>query len=215
MCSSVILIEENDTLPSKHNTMNWYSNVYLILVVLSAECMTSFSTISQCGWFPNRQAHRTVCRSEAEQTIHLLPGKYEPCFSPLLCQSRAFQVLVPRLRCRSQREERATSRPTTAWDAAWRTWSRCANATEWPKCRCRGTSPFRRQRRNICPRLSPTTVPFLHCLSCSIGCGLDRLNWDRVSEILEQVFSGSDISITVYSLPERAETKVMNENRRR
>lgn len=53
------------------------------------------------------------------------------------------------------------------------------------------------------------------CVSRSIGCGLDRLNWDRVSEILEQVFSGSDISITVYSLPERAETKVMNENRRR
>lgn len=48
-----------------------------------------------------------------------------------------------------------------------------------------------------------------------IGCGLDRLNWDHVSEILEQVFSHSDISITVYSLPERAETRVMNENRRR
>lgn len=52
-------------------------------------------------------------------------------------------------------------------------------------------------------------------LSRSIGCGLDRLNWDQVSSILEQVFGDSGISITVYSLPERAETKVMNENRRR
>uniref|UniRef100_UPI0037E80591 ADP-ribose glycohydrolase OARD1-like n=1 Tax=Semicossyphus pulcher TaxID=241346 RepID=UPI0037E80591 len=48
-----------------------------------------------------------------------------------------------------------------------------------------------------------------------IGCGLDRLAWERVSEILEQVFEHTDISITVYSLPEKAETKVMKENRRR
>lgn len=67
------------------------------------------------------------------------------------------------------------------------------------------------------PRLSPSTVSPAPPprLSRSIGCGLDRLNWDRVSRILEEVFSGSDISITVYSLPERAETKVMNENRHR
>ncbi|XP_028265566.1 ADP-ribose glycohydrolase OARD1 [Parambassis ranga] len=48
-----------------------------------------------------------------------------------------------------------------------------------------------------------------------IGCGLDQLKWTRVAEILEQVFKHTDISITVYSLPEKAETKVMNENRRR
>ncbi|KAE8292978.1 O-acetyl-ADP-ribose deacetylase 1 [Larimichthys crocea] len=48
-----------------------------------------------------------------------------------------------------------------------------------------------------------------------IGCGLDRLKWDRVSVILEQVFRHTNISVTVYSLPERAETKVMNENARR
>uniref|UniRef100_A0A3Q0QSS4 O-acyl-ADP-ribose deacylase 1 n=1 Tax=Amphilophus citrinellus TaxID=61819 RepID=A0A3Q0QSS4_AMPCI len=47
-----------------------------------------------------------------------------------------------------------------------------------------------------------------------IGCGLDRLEWARVSEILEQVFDHTDISITVYSLPEKAETTVMKENRR-
>ncbi|XP_060913434.1 ADP-ribose glycohydrolase OARD1 isoform X1 [Labrus mixtus] len=48
-----------------------------------------------------------------------------------------------------------------------------------------------------------------------IGCGLDRLAWDKVSEILEQVFEGTDISITVYSLPEKAETKVMKEHAHR
>uniref|UniRef100_A0A4W6DEJ9 O-acyl-ADP-ribose deacylase 1 n=1 Tax=Lates calcarifer TaxID=8187 RepID=A0A4W6DEJ9_LATCA len=39
-----------------------------------------------------------------------------------------------------------------------------------------------------------------------IGCGLDRLEWARVSKILEQVFNHTNISITVYSLPMRAET---------
>ncbi|KAM6982839.1 ADP-ribose glycohydrolase OARD1 [Tautogolabrus adspersus] len=48
-----------------------------------------------------------------------------------------------------------------------------------------------------------------------IGCGLDRLAWDKVSEILEQVFKHSDVSITVYSLPEKAETKVMKEHTHR
>lgn len=48
-----------------------------------------------------------------------------------------------------------------------------------------------------------------------IGCGLDRLAWARVSKILEQVFKHTNISITVYSLPEKTETTVMKENRRR
>uniref|UniRef100_A0A4W5PIX1 O-acyl-ADP-ribose deacylase 1 n=1 Tax=Hucho hucho TaxID=62062 RepID=A0A4W5PIX1_9TELE len=34
-----------------------------------------------------------------------------------------------------------------------------------------------------------------------IGCGLDRLSWDKVEEMLEQVFQPTDISITVYTLP--------------
>ncbi|XP_061700219.1 ADP-ribose glycohydrolase OARD1 [Syngnathoides biaculeatus] len=45
-----------------------------------------------------------------------------------------------------------------------------------------------------------------------IGCGLDRLKWERVSEILEEVFEPADISVTVYSLPVKAETLVMKEN---
>ncbi|CAB1451708.1 unnamed protein product [Pleuronectes platessa] len=45
-----------------------------------------------------------------------------------------------------------------------------------------------------------------------IGCGLDRLEWRRVEEILEQVFKHTDISITVYSLPVKAETTVRKEN---
>ncbi|KAM3871798.1 ADP-ribose glycohydrolase OARD1 [Diretmus argenteus] len=45
-----------------------------------------------------------------------------------------------------------------------------------------------------------------------IGCGLDRLKWGRVSEMLEQDFKHTDISITVYSLPKKAETTVMKEH---
>ncbi|KAF3697137.1 O-acetyl-ADP-ribose deacetylase 1 [Channa argus] len=44
-----------------------------------------------------------------------------------------------------------------------------------------------------------------------IGCGLDRLEWRVVSAILEQVFKHTRISITVYSLPVKAETTVMKE----
>uniref|UniRef100_A0A3B5M1Q0 Macro domain-containing protein n=1 Tax=Xiphophorus couchianus TaxID=32473 RepID=A0A3B5M1Q0_9TELE len=34
-----------------------------------------------------------------------------------------------------------------------------------------------------------------------IGCGLDQLQWSKVSKILEQIFKETNISITVYSLP--------------
>ena len=33
-----------------------------------------------------------------------------------------------------------------------------------------------------------------------IGCGLDRLQWENVSAILEEVFESTDIKITVYTL---------------
>ncbi|XP_053337830.1 ADP-ribose glycohydrolase OARD1 isoform X2 [Clarias gariepinus] len=33
-----------------------------------------------------------------------------------------------------------------------------------------------------------------------IGCGLDRLKWEKVSKIIEDVFEQTDIDITVYSL---------------
>ncbi|XP_030821830.1 ADP-ribose glycohydrolase OARD1 isoform X1 [Geospiza fortis] len=33
-----------------------------------------------------------------------------------------------------------------------------------------------------------------------IGCGLDGLQWEKVSAILEEVFENTDIKITVYSL---------------
>lgn len=48
-----------------------------------------------------------------------------------------------------------------------------------------------------------------------IGCGLDRLHWDKVADILEQVFKPTDVTITVYSLPEKEETTVMKETMRR
>ncbi|XP_060794128.1 ADP-ribose glycohydrolase OARD1 isoform X3 [Neoarius graeffei] len=33
-----------------------------------------------------------------------------------------------------------------------------------------------------------------------IGCGLDRLTWDNVSVIVEEVFQPTDVAVTVYSL---------------
>ncbi|XP_075766249.1 ADP-ribose glycohydrolase OARD1 isoform X2 [Pelodiscus sinensis] len=48
----------------------------------------------------------------------------------------------------------------------------------------------------------------MHCLKNGvtdismprIGCGLDRLEWDKVSAILEEVFEDTDIKLTVYTL---------------
>ncbi|KAJ0044052.1 hypothetical protein NL108_006440 [Boleophthalmus pectinirostris] len=45
-----------------------------------------------------------------------------------------------------------------------------------------------------------------------IGCGRDKLNWTRISETLKEVLEPSNISITVYSLPEKTKTPVMREN---
>ena len=33
-----------------------------------------------------------------------------------------------------------------------------------------------------------------------LGCGLDKLQWDKVSKLIENIFSKSDIEITVYYL---------------
>lgn len=33
-----------------------------------------------------------------------------------------------------------------------------------------------------------------------IGCGLDHLQWENISTIIEEVFEGTDIRITVYTL---------------
>ncbi len=32
-----------------------------------------------------------------------------------------------------------------------------------------------------------------------IGCGLDKLNWDKVSELIQSVFQDDDIEITIYT----------------
>uniref|UniRef100_A0A3P9QGA2 Macro domain-containing protein n=1 Tax=Poecilia reticulata TaxID=8081 RepID=A0A3P9QGA2_POERE len=47
-----------------------------------------------------------------------------------------------------------------------------------------------------------------HCLEYNvkrislprIGCGLDQLEWSKVSQILQEVFKQTDITLTVYSL---------------
>jgi hypothetical protein len=33
-----------------------------------------------------------------------------------------------------------------------------------------------------------------------IGCGLDKLDWNTVEEIIEEVFEGADIEIVIYKL---------------
>ncbi|XP_053099981.1 ADP-ribose glycohydrolase OARD1 isoform X2 [Hemicordylus capensis] len=39
-----------------------------------------------------------------------------------------------------------------------------------------------------------------HISMPKIGCGLDRLDWSKVSAILEEVFQDTDVKITVYTL---------------
>ena len=36
-----------------------------------------------------------------------------------------------------------------------------------------------------------------------IGCGLDRLRWHEVRAVLKEVFRGSDVAVTVYSLEDQ------------
>jgi ribosomal protein L12E/L44/L45/RPP1/RPP2 len=36
-----------------------------------------------------------------------------------------------------------------------------------------------------------------------IGCGLDNLEWDRVSSMLKKTFEGTNMKITVYSLDDK------------
>jgi hypothetical protein len=45
--------------------------------------------------------------------------------------------------------------------------------------------------------MTKCSIPLLY----SIGCGLDRLSWDKVEKMLEKVFQPTSISITVYTLP--------------
>lgn len=33
-----------------------------------------------------------------------------------------------------------------------------------------------------------------------IGCGIDRLNWKKVSEIIKEIFEDVDIEIIIYTL---------------
>uniref|UniRef100_A0A3P9QG95 Macro domain-containing protein n=1 Tax=Poecilia reticulata TaxID=8081 RepID=A0A3P9QG95_POERE len=54
-----------------------------------------------------------------------------------------------------------------------------------------------------------------HCLEYNvkrislprIGCGLDQLEWSKVSQILQEVFKQTDITLTVYSLCRKSEAK--------
>lgn len=45
-----------------------------------------------------------------------------------------------------------------------------------------------------------------------IGCGGEHMDWDDVKDMLEDVFDDSDIEITVYTLPPKAEKNPVNED---
>ncbi|CAL8319209.1 unnamed protein product [Merluccius merluccius] len=65
----------------------------------------------------------------------------------------------------------------------------------------RASEPQSLRASDLCEgRLSETASP---PAGHYIGCGLDRLKWERVSEMLEEVFKDSGVTVTVYSLPER------------
>ena len=38
-----------------------------------------------------------------------------------------------------------------------------------------------------------------HLAMPHIGCGLDKLNWDQVSKLIQQIFQDDQIEITIYS----------------
>jgi O-acetyl-ADP-ribose deacetylase (regulator of RNase III) len=38
-----------------------------------------------------------------------------------------------------------------------------------------------------------------HLAMPRIGCGLDKLNWDQVSRLIQRVFADDDIKITIYT----------------
>lgn len=173
--------------------------------------------------FPNRQAHRTVCRSAMGQTIHLLPGKYEarvePCFYfPLPVGAKLVHFRCSSRGCvaghKEKGEPQAELRQPETEPGGHEVAVRTGRSDESVDAAVRVLSPVNAAVPLPASRPQPYALLF-PCLSRSIGCGLDRLKWDKVSEILEQVFGHSGISITVYSLPERAETTVMNENGRR
>lgn len=142
-----------------------------------------------------------------------------------------WNVVFLLLYCRSQRKRQARNPPMRAWDRAWRTWGHIAWRTKYQEYRCLGLYHFfsllwplieRNNNKQMYFKIHycviysvAVVVKFFIYFSDSIGCGLDRLKWTSVSEILDQVFKHTDISITVYSLPQREETTVMKENRRR
>uniref|UniRef100_A0A3Q1EZA5 Uncharacterized protein n=1 Tax=Acanthochromis polyacanthus TaxID=80966 RepID=A0A3Q1EZA5_9TELE len=82
----------------------------------------------------------------------------------------------------------------------------CANCTRLDPWGTQAVDASLCERCGI-PSIIVSTVITADCLSSlaacshSIGCGLDQLKWTEVAKILEQVFTGTGITITIYSLP--------------
>ncbi|XP_016534383.1 O-acetyl-ADP-ribose deacetylase 1-like [Poecilia formosa] len=60
---------------------------------------------------------------------------------------------------------------------------------------CQPETESGRHEVSLLPKWCQKDINTLNC------CGLDKLQWSKVSKILEQVFKETNISITVYSLP--------------
>lgn len=58
--------------------------------------------------------------------------------------------------------------------------------------------PINHGEINISKKISQKDI--LYPLYFRIGCGLDRLDWKKVSTMLEEVFEDTNIHITVYTL---------------
>lgn len=54
-------------------------------------------------------------------------------------------------------------------------------------------------------------IAFLESLTCvCVGCGMDKLDWGEVKQMLREIFSDGSIAITIYSLSPNANTSHKN-----
>lgn len=186
-CSSVILTVENDTLPSKQKTMNRLSDLYWIFFLFSLHNVRCFlvpllSGVVDMFHFPNRQAHRTVCRSAAEQTIHLLPGKYqariEPCFYfPLPVCGKPVHFRCSSRGCVAGHEEtgepQAELRQPETEPGGHEVAVRTGRSDQSVDAAVRVLSPPPRQRRSTSPRLNRTLFSSPVCRAASAVAWID------------------------------------------